>query len=107
MQRSLAAGLRAELRPHGVSVTCLLPGATATQFAQTAGMEGSLVFSMPFARTLGVVSDPQVVARRGLAAARVGRAECVPGALNKAFALLAKVAPAPVARRVGSAFYSA
>jgi len=34
--RSFCAGIRSELRPAGVSVTCLLPGATDTGFA-TAG----------------------------------------------------------------------
>ena len=106
MQRSLAAGLRTELRPCGVSVTCVLPGATDTEFAQQAGMQKSLVFSMPCGRRLGVVLDPNIVARRGLAAAHAGKGEVVPGMLYKAFAVLAKVAPAPVARRVGAAFYS-
>jgi short-subunit dehydrogenase len=45
--RSLALGLRDELAPHGVAVTCVLPGATDTEFASTGGIESSLIFNLP------------------------------------------------------------
>ena len=37
--RSLALGLRDECAPAGVAVACLLPGATATEFARVGGTE--------------------------------------------------------------------
>lgn len=40
--RQLGAGLRAELAPHGVVVTTLLPGATDTEFAARTNIQSAL-----------------------------------------------------------------
>ena len=57
---SFAQGLREELREYGVTVTALLPGATATEFHQRAGM-GNTKFG-----TNEWKNDPEVVARQGI-----------------------------------------
>jgi NAD(P)-dependent dehydrogenase (short-subunit alcohol dehydrogenase family) len=55
--RSLSLGLREECAPSGVAVACLLPGATATEFARVGGTEAAMVFNLPLGigRRLGVV----------------------------------------------------
>lgn len=57
---SFAEGLREELKEHGVVVTALLPGATATDFHHTAGMDNTIFGSNDWK------NDPAVVARQGL-----------------------------------------
>lgn len=44
---SFSEGLAHELKGTGVTVTCHCPGATATEFAKTAGVEKSRLFSRP------------------------------------------------------------
>lgn len=36
-----------ELEPHGVSVTCLVPGATFTEFSRTSKAHKALAFNLP------------------------------------------------------------
>ena len=59
--RSLSLGLREECAPSGVAVACLLPGATATEFARVGGTEAAMVFNLPLGigRRLGVVPPYQ------------------------------------------------
>lgn len=57
---SFAQGLRQEMREHGVVVTALLPGATATEFHHRAGMDNTVFGSNDWK------NDPELVARRGL-----------------------------------------
>ena len=57
---SFAQGLRQEMKEHHVVVTALLPGATATDFHHTAGMDNT-VFG-----TNDWKNDPALVARQGL-----------------------------------------
>jgi len=75
--RSFARALRSELAPHGVSVTCLAPGATDT------GLYDPSVVPIERARRLGVMMDPGKVADAGLRALFAGKAECVPGVFNR------------------------
>lgn len=57
---SFAEGLREEMKEHGVGVTALLPGATATDFHHTAGMGNTKFGSNDWK------NDPAVVAQQGL-----------------------------------------
>ena len=57
---SFAEGLREEMREHDVVVTALLPGATATDFHHTAGMDNTVFGSNDWK------NDPAVVAQQGL-----------------------------------------
>ena len=85
--RSLAGGVRAELRQQrcGVSVTCALPSAVDTEFARASGLEHAATFTLPGVRLLGAVQSADAVARSALAAARARRAEVVPGWLPRAY----------------------
>lgn len=57
---SFAEGLREEMKEHGVGVTALLPGATATDFHHTAGMDSTKFGSNDWK------NDPAIVAEQGL-----------------------------------------
>jgi short-subunit dehydrogenase len=85
--RSFAKSLRSELKPYGVNVTCLAPGATATGlYAQTGA-------PVEMGRRLGVMMDARVVARAGLRAMFTRRAVCVPGVLTRVMVVLAVLTP--------------
>jgi len=70
---SFAQGLREEMREHGVNVTALLPGATATDFHQTAGM-GNTVFGSNDWK-----NDPALVAQLGIDALFAGKDHVIGG----------------------------
>lgn len=95
---SLSAAVAEELRGTSVTVTCLCPGATDTNFQKDAGMEGITLF-----RT-APVADAQSVARSGWQAMKAGRRIRVPGPLNKAFAFAPRFAPRWLAARITALF---
>lgn len=70
---SFAQGLREEMRDYGVSVTALLPGATATGFQDTAGMQNTVFGDNSWK------NDPAVVAKLGVDALFAGRDHVVGG----------------------------
>lgn len=70
---SFAQGLREELKQYGVSVTALLPGATDTDFHQSAGM-GNTVFGSNDWK-----NDPALVARKGVEALLAGKDHVIGG----------------------------
>jgi short-subunit dehydrogenase len=83
---SFAAALRAELKDSGVTVTCLMPGATDTQFFARAGMLDTKVGTdkkQPAAE----------VAKVGFEAMMKGEGEVVSGFGNKVRAAVAHVMP--------------
>lgn len=71
--RMFALGLREELKGHGVSVTCLMPGATDSDFHARAGMNNTA-----FGHGMKKNSRKEV-ARQGFLALMNGRAEVVGG----------------------------
>lgn len=75
---SLSQALDEELRNTGVTVTCLCPGATATEFAERAGLTNTRLF------TLTGVANAEDVARHGYAATMRGDRLALPGIKNKA-----------------------
>jgi hypothetical protein len=75
--RSFTRALRTEMQWYGVGVTCLLPGATAT------ALYDPYQINIPLAMRLGVMKKPEIIARAGVKALFTGRAECIPGLLNK------------------------
>ena len=85
--RGFARALRCELGVHGVNVTCLAPGATATALYSATSVP------VERARRLGVMMDAEVVAEAGVAAMFAGRAERVPGLLTRAMAIGAALTP--------------
>ncbi|MBZ5523827.1 MAG: SDR family oxidoreductase [Acidobacteriia bacterium] len=83
---SFSEGIANELRPHGITVTCLCPGATETGFAARADMEKSRLFKMH------KMSSPKV-AMAGYKGMMSGKTLVVPGLLNKALAQSVRLSP--------------
>jgi short-subunit dehydrogenase len=90
---SFAFALRNELKGTEVTVTCLLPGPTDTEFFVRADMLDTRVGQMHKA-------DPAKVARIGFDAMLRGEADVVAGWMNKVEAVASKVAPAKVVAKV-------
>ena len=86
---SFAAALANEVKDRGVTVTCLKPGATDTEFFARAGMLDTRVGQMKKA-------DPADVARTGWEAMLKGEQSVVHGLLNQAQVVAAGVLPEAV-----------
>lgn len=63
---SFSQAIAEELRGTGVTVTCFCPGATATGFADRAGVHGTLIFKLP----LSNASDMARAGYRGMLAGK-------------------------------------
>ncbi len=74
---SWSAAIQNELKEHHISVTCLLPGATDTDFFNKAGMEQSKIVKE------GDLDDVQKVAKDGYEALMAGEAKVISGLKNK------------------------
>jgi len=85
---SFAIALRNELKGTEVTVSCLMPGATDTEFFHRAGMETTKVANDP-----KMMMQPEDVARMGFAAMLKGEADVVAGVRNKVQVVLSKVMP--------------
>lgn len=92
---SFSEGLAQELYGIGVTVTCLCPGATHTEFASKANMTGIRLFSTG-------VMDAKTVAEAGYRGLMEGKTIVIPGLYNKIQIRAAKFTPkciiAPLAR---------
>src|SRR3569833_426510 len=86
---SFSWALRNELKDTGVTVTCLMPGPTETEFFDRAGMEDTKVGS-------GEKMDADEVARIGFKAMMDGEGDVVAGWKNKLQAAVASVTPSSV-----------
>jgi len=86
---SFAQALRAELDGSGVTVTCLMPGATDTGFFSRAGLEGTRLAAQQ-------KDDPAMVARLGFDAMLLGEPGVITGLRNKLQVAAALVSPSPV-----------
>jgi len=86
---SFSYAIRAELKDTGVTVTCLMPGATETEFFERASMMDTRVGQSE-------KDDPADVARVGFEAMMRGDAEVVSGWKNKLLTTVAAVTPAGV-----------
>jgi short-subunit dehydrogenase len=80
---------RAELKDSGVTVTCLMPGATETEFFERADMLDTKVGRQK-------KDDPADVARVGFDAIMKGEGDVVSGWKNKLRSAIANVTPAGV-----------
>lgn len=85
--RNFTRALRTEMKGKGVSVSCMLPGATAT------ALYDSKKINIPLAMKLGVMKKPEDVARVGVVTLFKKRSECIPGFLNKLTMLLVPIIP--------------
>ena len=77
------------MKASGITVTCLMPGATETDFFERAGMTDTKVGQ-------DAKDDPANVARAGFEAMMRGDGDVVSGWKNKVQTTLAKVTPAGV-----------
>jgi uncharacterized protein len=84
---SFSFALRNELNETGVSVTCLMPGATETEFFERAGMQDTKIGK-------GKKDDPADVARIGFDAMMRGDGDIVSGWKNKVQSAVAAVTSA-------------
>ena len=84
---SFSFALRAELKDSGVTVTCLMPGATETEFFERADMLDTKIGQSK-------KDDPADVAKTGFKAMMNGEGDVVSGWQNKLQSAIANVAPA-------------
>src|SRR3954447_15729306 len=84
---SFSFALRHELKDTGVSVTCLMPGATETDFFERADMLDTAVGTAQ-------KDDPMMVAQKGFDAMMKGEDDVVTGWHNKLQTAIASITPA-------------
>ncbi|SHI36957.1 hypothetical protein SAMN02745146_0671 [Hymenobacter daecheongensis DSM 21074] len=97
---TFSRGLRYELRDSPVSVTCLSPGATTTDFADRAGMSAGLQ-----EKAAKLSMTPADVARIGIEGLLAGEAEVIPGALNRISAKLTSFVPKAMTEKIAAGIY--
>jgi short-subunit dehydrogenase len=83
---SFSFAIRHELKDTGVSVTCLMPGATETDFFERADMLDTKVGTAK-------KDDPAMVAQQGFEAMMKGQGDVVTGWLNKLQSAIALITP--------------
>lgn len=76
---SFSEALHEEVKRHGVTVSALCPGPTATEFGEVAGFGPSNLLDK-------VAADSASVVRAGLAGLKQGKAVIIPGVMNKSTA---------------------
>jgi short-subunit dehydrogenase len=86
---SFSSAIRNELKDTNVSVTCLMPGATETEFFERADMLDTKVGQSK-------KDDPAMVARTGFDAMMNGEGDVVAGWKNKIQSAVANVTPAGI-----------
>jgi short-subunit dehydrogenase len=92
---SFSLALRNELKGTGVTVSCLMPGPTDTEFFQRAHMKTTKV-----ANDEKLMMQPEEVAKIGFRAMLKGEADVVAGLRNKVLAAMSKVMPAQATAQV-------
>ena len=95
---SFSEGLASELKDSGVSVTCLCPGATDTEFQKRAGSEESLLFRRMHP------SNAKTVARDGYKALMKGKPLVISGVKNWLLAESLRISPRQVVTAVSRRF---
>ena len=83
---SFSYALRHELKDRGVSVTCLMPGATETEFFERADMLDAKIGTEK-------KDDPADVAKRGFEAMMRGDGQVITGWQNKLQAAITRITP--------------
>jgi short-subunit dehydrogenase len=86
--RYFTRALRTELRPHGVNVTCLIPGATVTDLYNLEQVNVARL------KAFRIFHTPEFVARKAVKGLFRRKAVVIPGLLNKITARLMPLIPA-------------
>lgn len=97
---SFTRALRHELKADGISVSCLSPGTTTTDFIQRAQMSDAIR-----RKAEKVTMPPEAVARIAVDGMFSGKAEIIPGAMNILSVLLASLAPKIIVERIAASIY--
>ncbi len=92
--RGFTRALHNEMKGSGVRVCCLIPGATPTALYDTAHL------NLPLLIRLGIMKRPEDVARAGVLALFRGKAESVPGIINKLILLFIPLIPYALVRYI-------
>lgn len=85
--RYFTRAFRSEMKPYNIKVSCLIPGATATALYENQDV------NVPLATKLGIMKKPEFIARAGVKALFAGRAERIPGIMNKLIVILFPLIP--------------
>ena len=89
---SFTEAVHEEVAPLGVTVTALCPGATRTEFFETAGSDADKLPGF-------MMADPDVVAADGLDAVARGQAVRISGGVNKASVGIMRLLPRAALRK--------
>ncbi len=95
---SFSEGLHEEAKGYGVTVTCLCPGATRTEFQEVAGLGDDSIPGFLWMSAEAVVEN-------ALGAAKSGSAITTPGLLNKLTANLPRFSPRFAVRKLSGAMF--
>ncbi len=85
--RYFTRSLRTELRMHGIKVTCLLPGATATN------LYDPNVIKVELGKKWGIMMEASAVAEAGVKALFADKAEIVPGFMTNLMLFFSLLTP--------------
>ncbi len=92
-------GLRFELKGTSVSVTCLSPGATSTNFIDRAGMDAMKERAEKFSM------KPEAVAKIGIDGMFKGKAEILPGFVNWISVQMTYLMPKFIPEKIAAGLY--
>ena len=98
---SFSRGLSKELRGSHVSVTCLSPGATETNFMEVAGIKSCKLIDS--AKRVSMTADD--VAAQAVQALLAGKTEHIPGWLNKITAYANNLLPKKIVEGIAANIY--
>ncbi len=93
---SFSEALAEEVAGSGVTVSCLCPGPTVTEFGDVAGMTATPAFKY-------VAATAASVALAGYRGYRKGRVVVIPGCLNRVVTFIGRLVPRSAARRFAGA----
>ena len=96
---SFSRAIRHELKPTGIRVTCLVPGATDTGFVDRAGL-GHIA-----EKAKKVSMTPESVAKIGVAGMISGKAEIIPGFINLISAGATNFLPKNMIEKIAAKIY--
>jgi hypothetical protein len=95
---SFSEGLHEEAKAYGVTVTCLCPGGTRTEFQEVAGLEERNIPRFAW-------MSAEAVVRHALKAAKAGSAIATPGLVNKLTANLPRFTPRFAVRKISGSMF--